>query len=136
MTGGCDQRRHGRYRQVVNTKHSGHGTYLHDSMPSKTFDLQPVAVWSKCVGVWSVQNGNPIGSIVAFQVVNRHNSETLVMENVFYPWWSALLAIVLIDLVLAGDNAIVIALRPRSRPPLCRRKPSSGALGAIVSDRP
>ena len=32
------------------------------------------------------------------------------MELFSAPWWSALLAIVLIDLVLAGDNAIVIAL--------------------------
>jgi predicted tellurium resistance membrane protein TerC len=28
------------------------------------------------------------------------------MEFLSAPWWSALLAIVLIDLVLAGDNAI------------------------------
>ena len=26
------------------------------------------------------------------------------------PWWSALAAIIVIDLVLAGDNAIVIGL--------------------------
>jgi len=32
------------------------------------------------------------------------------MELFSFPWWSALLTIVLIDLVLAGDNAIVIAL--------------------------
>ena len=29
------------------------------------------------------------------------------MEFLSAPWWSALLAIILIDLVLAGDNAIV-----------------------------
>lgn len=38
------------------------------------------------------------------------------MELFSTPWWSALLAIVLIDLVLAGDNAIVIALAARSLP--------------------
>ena len=38
------------------------------------------------------------------------------------PWWSALLAIVLIDLVLAGDNAIVIALAARNLPPNLKRK--------------
>ena len=37
------------------------------------------------------------------------------MEFLSAPWWSALLAIILIDLVLAGDNAIVIALAARSR---------------------
>ena len=38
------------------------------------------------------------------------------MEMFSTPWWSALLAIILIDLVLAGDNAIVIALAARSLP--------------------
>ena len=37
------------------------------------------------------------------------------MEFLSAPWWSALLAIILIDLVLAGDNAIVIALAARSQ---------------------
>jgi len=32
------------------------------------------------------------------------------MELFSTAWWSALMAIILIDLVLAGDNAIVIAL--------------------------
>jgi len=49
------------------------------------------------------------------------------------PWWSALLAIILIDLVLAGDNAIVIALAARNLPPkLQKRAIAWGALGAIV----
>jgi YjbE family integral membrane protein len=39
------------------------------------------------------------------------------MELFSFPWWSALLTIVLIDLVLAGDNAIVIALAARNLPP-------------------
>ena len=38
------------------------------------------------------------------------------MEFLSAPWWSALLAIILIDLVLAGDNAIVIALAARNLP--------------------
>ncbi len=53
----------------------------------------------------------------------------------FFPtaWWSALLAIVLIDLVLAGDNAIVIALAARSLPKaLQRRAIVWGTIGAIV----
>ena len=48
-------------------------------------------------------------------------------------WWSALLAIVLIDLVLAGDNAIVIALAARNLPPhLQNLAVVSGTVGAIA----
>lgn len=55
------------------------------------------------------------------------------MEFMSVPWWSALLAIVLIDLVLAGDNAIVIALAARSLPPHLRKKAILwGTVGAIV----
>lgn len=55
------------------------------------------------------------------------------MELFSTPWWSALLAIILIDLVLAGDNAIVIALAARSLPPhLQKRAIAWGAVGAIV----
>lgn len=43
------------------------------------------------------------------------------------------MAIVLIDLVLAGDNAIVIALAARNLPPLLKRKAIIwGTVGAIV----
>ena len=49
------------------------------------------------------------------------------------PWWSALLAIILIDLVLAGDNAIVIALAARHLPDkLKRRAIVWGTVGAIA----
>lgn len=49
------------------------------------------------------------------------------------PWWSALLAIILIDLVLAGDNAIVIALAARHLPDkLKRRAIIWGTVGAIA----
>ena len=49
------------------------------------------------------------------------------------PWWSALLAINLIDLVLAGDNAILIALAARNLPPALQRKAILwGTVGAIV----
>src|ERR1700741_4055574 len=44
------------------------------------------------------------------------------MELFSAAWWSALLAIILIDLVLAGDNAIVIALAARSLPKHLQRK--------------
>ncbi len=55
------------------------------------------------------------------------------MELFTAPWWSALLAIILIDLVLAGDNAIVIALAARSLPPNLQRKAIVwGTVGAIV----
>lgn len=55
------------------------------------------------------------------------------MEFFSAPWWTALLAIILIDLVLAGDNAIVIALAARSLPPQLQRKAIIwGTVGAIV----
>ena len=55
------------------------------------------------------------------------------MELFSSPWWSALLAIVLIDLVLAGDNAIVIALAARNLPPHLQKKAIAwGTVGAIV----
>lgn len=55
------------------------------------------------------------------------------MEFLSAPWWSALLAIILIDLVLAGDNAIVIALAARSLPPQLQRKAIVwGTVGAIL----
>ena len=55
------------------------------------------------------------------------------MEFFTAPWWSALLAIILIDLVLAGDNAIVIALAARSLPPPLQKKAIIwGTVGAIV----
>jgi YjbE family integral membrane protein len=48
-------------------------------------------------------------------------------------FWSALLAIVVIDLVLAGDNAIVIALAARDLPKdLQRRAVLWGTAGAVV----
>lgn len=55
------------------------------------------------------------------------------MEMFSSPWWSALLAIILIDLVLAGDNAIVIALAARNLPPHLQKKAIAwGTVGAIV----
>jgi YjbE family integral membrane protein len=54
------------------------------------------------------------------------------MDMFSTPWWSALLAIVLIDLVLAGDNAIVIALAARNLPPQLKNKAILwGTVGAI-----
>ena len=55
------------------------------------------------------------------------------MEFLSAPWWSALLAIILIDLVLAGDNAIVIALAARHLPDKLKRKAIIwGTVGAIA----
>ena len=55
------------------------------------------------------------------------------MEFLSAPWWSALLAIVLIDLVLAGDNAIVIALAARSLPHQLQKKAMFwGTVGAVA----
>jgi YjbE family integral membrane protein len=55
------------------------------------------------------------------------------MEFLSAPWWSALLAIILIDLVLAGDNAVVIALAARNLPQRLQKKAIVwGTVGAIV----
>ena len=55
------------------------------------------------------------------------------MELFSTPWWSALLAIILIDLVLAGDNAIVIALAARNLPKHLQKKAIAwGTFGAIA----
>ena len=55
------------------------------------------------------------------------------MEFLSPPWWSALAAIVLIDIVLAGDNAIVIALAARSLPAHLQRKAIVwGTVGAVA----
>jgi YjbE family integral membrane protein len=48
-------------------------------------------------------------------------------------WFQALLAIIVIDLILAGDNAIVIALAARSLPPKYQRRAVVwGTVGAII----
>ena len=55
------------------------------------------------------------------------------MELFSSAWWSALAAIVLIDLVLAGDNAVVIALAARRLPTALQRKAIAwGTVGAIA----
>ncbi len=60
------------------------------------------------------------------------NKKGIAMELFSTPWWSALLAIILIDLVLAGDNAIVIALAARNLPPNLQKKAIVwGTVGAI-----
>jgi YjbE family integral membrane protein len=57
----------------------------------------------------------------------------LDMEFLSAPWWSALLAIILINLLLAGDNAVVIALAARNLPPRLRTKAIVwGTVGAII----
>ncbi len=56
------------------------------------------------------------------------------MPPLFSPdWWSALAAIVVIDLVLAGDNALVIGLAARNVPTqMQRRVVLWGTFGAII----
>jgi YjbE family integral membrane protein len=63
--------------------------------------------------------------------VERKDDE---METLITPeFWSALAAIVVIDLVLAGDNAIVIALAARSLPRIEQRRAILwGTAGAVA----
>jgi YjbE family integral membrane protein len=55
------------------------------------------------------------------------------MELFSTAWWAALATIIVIDLVLAGDNALVIGIAAsRLRPDLRRKAIIFGAAGAIV----
>ena len=55
------------------------------------------------------------------------------MELFSSAWWAALAAIILIDLVLAGDNALVIGIAAsRLRPDLRRKAIIFGSIGAIA----
>ncbi len=55
------------------------------------------------------------------------------MELFSAAWFSALAAIILIDLVLAGDNAIVIALAARNLPDQLRKRAIVwGTIGAVA----
>ncbi len=51
-------------------------------------------------------------------------------------FFSALLAIILIDLVLAGDNALIIGLVARNLPRRARTRSSSGAPSAPSPSAP
>lgn len=54
------------------------------------------------------------------------------MELFSLPWWTALATIIMIDLVLAGDNALVIGIAAsRLRPELRKKAIIFGAAGAI-----
>ncbi len=57
----------------------------------------------------------------------------MIPEPLSAAWFSALASIVVIDLILAGDNAIVIGLAARNVPPsLQRRVVLWGTVGAVV----
>jgi YjbE family integral membrane protein len=117
------------YRQVVNTKYifrlAGHPPRR---MPSQTFDTNLIRVWSKCVGDSPQHSLTTSGS-----GDSSIEPKAEVMEFLSASWWSALLAIILIDLVLAGDNAIVIALAARNLPRRLQTKAIIwGTVGAII----
>ena len=57
------------------------------------------------------------------------------MELFSVPWWSALLAIILIDLVLAGDNAVVVGMAAAGLPANVDVAPLFGALDPSAQDR-
>jgi YjbE family integral membrane protein len=55
------------------------------------------------------------------------------LEILSIPWWTALATIIMIDLVLAGDNALVIGIAAsRLRPDLRKKAIIFGAMGAIM----
>jgi len=96
-------------------------------MPSKTFDVHTQR-WMSRRACWLSTLRILTSTFAAFQL-----QRSIFMEFLSAPWWSALLAIILIDLVLAGDNAIVIALAARSLPPHLQKKAILwGTVGAIA----
>jgi YjbE family integral membrane protein len=97
---------------------------------SQTFDEKPEQAFVEALHAphWRL----PSSLTKSCSVLTSLNG-VFVMELFSSPWWSALLAIVLIDLVLAGDNAIVIALAARNLPPHLQKKAIAwGTVGAIV----
>jgi YjbE family integral membrane protein len=104
---------------------SGHLGNNNTLQPSKTFVQPPRA------GLEGVRPNSAPPVSVAWRVFNTR--EGVSMELFSAAWFSALGAIILIDLVLAGDNAIVIALAARNLPPQLQKKAIVfGTVGAIV----
>jgi len=74
-----------------------------------------------------------IGDIEFLDVARARGTKNEAMEILSLDFASALAAIVVIDLMLAGDNAIVIALAARNVPAhLQKRAIAWGAIGAIA----
>lgn len=115
-------------RQYVARAASGLlGSRRHRVLPGKTFD------WSRDRSVEAPPA--PCCRVCTTCLCRPDNdiNRSYFMELFSTPWWSALLAIILIDLVLAGDNAIVIALAARNLPPQLQRKAIIwGTVGAIA----
>src|SRR5215471_7221153 len=72
--------------------------------------------------------------ILSDRIGSANKSEEIAVEMTLTPeFWSALAAIVVVNLVLSGDNAIVIALAARKLPGnLQRRAIVWGTLGAVA----
>jgi YjbE family integral membrane protein len=99
-------------------------------LSSQTFDEKPEQAFVEAFA-FAAQAHAPLSTNSC--PVHLKSERSFVMELFSSPWWSALLAIVLIDLVLAGDNAIVIALAARNLPPHLQKKAIAwGTVGAIV----
>jgi YjbE family integral membrane protein len=96
-------------------------------MPSQTFDYNLIPGFGR-----SALATTAAQTTLLDRVVHRSNW-SFVMEFLSASWWSALLAIILINLVLAGDNAIVIAMAARSLPQQLRtRAVVWGSIGAVM----
>lgn len=111
------------------TRSIASGPQASASWPSKTFDALLVAdaLEGPFFGTFRLP-----GPLLTRWPVNPFTMEP-ILEFLSPAWFSALLAIVLIDLVLAGDNAIVIALAARNLPDHLRKRAVLwGTVGAIV----
>jgi YjbE family integral membrane protein len=128
------------YEAGDSLRFTGQMYHASGTVPSKTFDATSAATAGcfegsppprmppTCAGQTHPTSTHPAADLI-------HRSLSWELDVPFFSpeWFSALLAIVLIDLVLAGDNAIVIALAARSLPTHLQRKAIIwGTVGAIA----
>ena len=128
-----------RYRQVVNTARCIRTRPVgpRRKVPlSKTFDTDPRMVLSKAVVPLprAALQGAPFFCQCQRAALNPHLLQKDPMEQFMTPeFWVAVGQIVMIDILLGGDNAVVIALACRKLPPAQRTRGILwGTAGAII----
>ena len=128
-----------RYRQVVNTARCIRTRPVgpRRKVPlSKTFDTDPRMVLSKAAVPLprAALQGAPFFCQCQRAALNPHLLQKDPMEQFMTPeFWVAVGQIVMIDILLGGDNAVVIALACRKLPPAQRTRGILwGTAGAII----
>jgi YjbE family integral membrane protein len=119
-----------RVRQVVNSKCTTSGLSGSPALPSKTFDLNRA-------GLIEAIACSVHGHLQPFQPIRAEgvetNTEDFMEQFLSSGFWVAVGQIIMIDILLGGDNAVVIALACRKLPPARRAKGILwGTAGAIL----